>query len=60
MNLNSFDYISSQLDYGLLMNLTNYVQYGSAYVVRVHVPIFFWGVAGLEDFACDTLPTTPP
>ena len=35
MNLNSFDYISSQLDHGLLMNLTNYVQYGSAYVVRV-------------------------
>ena len=43
MNLNSFDYISSQLDHGLLMNLTNYVQYGSAYVVRVHIPIFFLG-----------------
>ena len=34
MNLNSFDYISSQLDHGLLMNLTNYVQYGRGYAVQ--------------------------
>ena len=25
----------------------------------VHVSKFFWGVAGSEDFACATLPTTP-
>ena len=34
MNLNSLNYISSKLDHGLLMNLTNYVQYGRGYAVQ--------------------------
>ena len=34
MNLNSLNYISSQLDHGLLMNLTNYVQYGRGFAVQ--------------------------